>query len=183
MSTQPSPIDYASPGAIQQPKSKRWIAITFFMLMRSPDSSSVAGVSFGTFRQDLASGNVQSIVVFSDELEYTTHRSIQINSPVQAASAATVTRVRLAQDMGRDWRFTQWLIETGNAQRNMPAPDIRFNNQQNLVVNLLLPLIPWLLIFAFIYFFVFRVFRQQQATLTNPTPVHVIIANPEALRS
>jgi ATP-dependent Zn protease len=193
MSNQPPPLDYATPGTSQRPRSRRglifgmifaFLAVMFFMLMRAPDTARGTGVSFGKFQQDLATGNVRSIVIFGDELEYTAYRPIVTNSPVQAASGQITARVRLARDMGHDWRFTQWVMETANSQRNATNPDIHFSSQSDLIANLLLPLIPWLLIFTFIYLFFFRgLWRQQAAVLANPRPTHVVIDNPEALRS
>ena len=39
------------------------------------------------------------------------------------------------------------------------APSLKVENNSNLVMNILVPLIPWLLIFAIIYFFIFRQLR------------------------
>ena len=46
----------------------------------------------------------------------------------------------------------------------------------NLLLNILVPLIPWLLIFFFIWFFVFRVLRRAQTTPAEP--MRVIVVNP-----
>src|SRR6185312_1979988 len=53
-----------------------------------------------------------------------------------------------------NWEFTQKLIDaTGK------TTDIRAEPSNNVLVNILLPLVPWLLILAFIWFFVFRQLR------------------------
>jgi cell division protease FtsH len=48
--------------------------------------------------------------------------------------------------------YARILDNRGNAKVN-------FSNSQNLLLNILVPLIPWLLIFGFIWFFVFRQLR------------------------
>ena len=42
---------------------------------------------------------------------------------------------------------------------NPSGADIKAENSQNLLMNILIPLIPWLLVFGFIWFFVFRQLR------------------------
>jgi cell division protease FtsH len=48
--------------------------------------------------------------------------------------------------------YDRILDQRGNAR-------VSFRNNQNLILNILVPLIPWLLIFGFIWFFVFRQLR------------------------
>ncbi|MGH7215325.1 MAG: ATP-dependent zinc metalloprotease FtsH, partial [Tepidisphaeraceae bacterium] len=52
-----------------------------------------------------------------------------------------------------DFNYTKWIIESAG------DTVVKVENSQNLLINLLLPLIPWLLIFGFIWFFVFRQLR------------------------
>lgn len=190
MSNVPPPIDYASLGFTPQPKPKGgrhligWmlfigLAIMFFLLMRQGNSSrSAQAVSFGRFRSDLLAGNVRSVFVSSDELEYTVYSGTRTsaNSVTPPTFPSTNNRVQLPQDMGKDWRFIQWLSE----EHSNVLTDIQFANDQNLVINLLLPLIPWLLIFGFIYFFVFRTLRNNQNQRWQK-PMPVVIVNPDSL--
>ena len=182
MTNQPPIAEYASPGMVP-PRKTPWrglvgwmifvgLAIMFFMLMRQ-GRTSAATVSFGQFQTDLIAATVQQVTVSPDEVEYTTTRAVRTNNPVIAGSSASVCRVRLAQDMGKDFRFIEWLLRQSDS-----PPDIRFDNQSNIVVNLLLPLIPWLLIFGFIWFFVLRQLRNaNNQRWQKPTPV--VIVNPE----
>ena len=182
MSSQPPIAEYASPGMTPIRRTGRslfgWmlfvgLAILFFLLMRQGRSSTPT-VSFGQFQTDLAAAVVQQVTVSPDEVEYTTTRAVRTNNPVVAGSSVTICRVQIAQDMGKDFRFIEWL----STQSDSP-PDIRFDNQSNIVVNLLLPLIPWLLIFGFIYFFVFRQLRNAR-NQTWQKPMPVVIVNPES---
>jgi ATP-dependent Zn protease len=144
-------------------------------MRQGKSSRSAQAVSFGQFRSDLLAGNVRGVVISSDELEYTaysgTRTSASSLSPARYPS--TNNRVQLPQDMGKDWRFIQWISE----EHSNVLTDIQFTIDQNLVINLLLPLIPWLLIFGFIYFFVFRALRNQRWQ----KPMPVVIVNPDSL--
>src|SRR5438552_9013191 len=64
-------------------------------------------------------------------------------------------RVPLPEGTTSNWAFTQWLIEN----RGDAGLGVR-DGGQNLLVNIFVPLIPWLLIFGFIWFFVFRQLRR-----------------------
>ena len=66
---------------------------------------------------------------------------------------------------------TRILDKRGNAK-------VGFENNQNLLLTILVPLIPWLLIFGFIWFFVFRMLRAQQQQRREPTPVVVVNRGP-----
>lgn len=57
--------------------------------------------------------------------------------------------------VGSPW-YMQWVQDLSRKSNNA---SLKAENNANLVMNLLLPLIPWLLIFAFIWFFVFRQLR------------------------
>ena len=67
-------------------------------------------------------------------------------------------RTQLPAGMGADWAFVQFLLEKSG---DTASVEVRTGN--NYVVNILLPLIPWLLIFLFIWFFVFRQLRKASA--------------------
>ena len=59
--------------------------------------------------------------------------------------------------MASNGTFMQWLVDTG------PHSEVKVENSPNIIVNLLIPFVPWLLIFGFIWFFVFRQLRNSAA--------------------
>ena len=62
-------------------------------------------------------------------------------------------KVQLPPEVASNWLFHQWLLtHCGDAK-----VEIKSNN--SYVMNIILPVVPWLLIFAFIWFFVFRQIR------------------------
>lgn len=78
-------------------------------------------------------------------------------------------RTALPSGSAGNWLFTQWLLGHGSV-----TVDVESSN--SLVTNFVLPFIPWLVIFFFIWFFVFRQLRSRP---TAVTPMPVIIMNPE----
>ncbi len=59
-------------------------------------------------------------------------------------------KTELPQGTSSSWQFTQWLLD------NRGSAVIEVRNNTNLLIQVLLPLVPWVLIFGFIWFFVFR---------------------------
>jgi ATP-dependent Zn protease len=72
--------------------------------------------------------------------------------------------------MGASWGFIQWLLD------NRGMAEIGCSSSQNLVLQVILPFIPWLLIFGFIWFFIFRRFRAQSG---RAAPMPVVVVNSE----
>ena len=62
-------------------------------------------------------------------------------------------KVILPPDLVSSPQFIFWLTGHSGEAR------VEYKSQNNYVINILLPLIPWLLIFGFIWFFVFRQLR------------------------
>ena len=111
-------------------------------------------------------GFASKVMLDGDEI------SGQFRSPVRVGAAVvSVFRTHLPADVGHNWTFTQWLLE------NSPNAEIRAAPSNSILTNFILPFIPWLLILAFIWFFVFRQLRRNSVQPKQPTPV--IIVNPE----
>jgi cell division protease FtsH len=185
---QPPPppyVDYASPGAGPPRAGRRffqglfgWVlfiglAVMLFIVLQSNKTASVE-VPLSSFLGDLAAGNFKEVVVDGETLRG------WLSTPRPIGNATGVTRIRaeLPPTTSQSWAFIQWLND------NRQGATIRVENNQNLMVNLLLPVIPWLLIFAFIWFFIFRQLRaagrqQQQQQQEEPKPVPVYLVNPE----
>lgn len=163
-------VDYASPNFA--PRKNRggligWalfifigLAVMFVMLMKQ-GRSNFPIVSLSQLSADIETGNVSIVNVSDDELTY-----------VAAAPGAPVVRVNLLQGMGKDWNFVHWLM----ADHNGKAATVNYDTNGNMVNNLILPLIPWLLIFFFCWLFFARMLK----IAMRPRPV--VIVNPEALQ-
>src|SRR5690349_10020375 len=102
-------------------------------------------VPLSFFQDQLATDNVKSVDVEKDLLVG------ELNAPQpRANNSITTFRTALPEGTTSQWTLTQWLI----ANRHNAVVNVR--NQNSLVLNSLVPLIPWLLIFGFMWFFMLR---------------------------
>ena len=159
----PPPLQYATPAP--QPRAPRrhlfgWVlflglAVMLFLLLnrRSTATSNIRQVPLSEFTTRLERNEVTRIVVESDAL---TGDYLPANAKA-AGSLPQPFRTPLPPATGESWPFLQWLLE------HRGTAEVTVRNQSSLVVNILLPIIPWLLIFAFIWFFVFRQLRKSAA--------------------
>jgi cell division protease FtsH len=167
------PINHQSPQTpTREEKPRRhlfgwilWIglAITLFLLLNhSRNAKSAESLPLSTFRELLQDDAVARVTVQDDEL------SGQLKS--NQRTGIVDFRTTLPQGTSSSWTFTQWLLEN----RGTAVVDAR--NDRNLLLQILLPLVPWVLIFGFIWYFVFRQLRKGR--LGNE-PMRVVIVGHE----
>jgi cell division protease FtsH len=168
----PPTMDYATPGSAPPRSLFRslfgWVlfiglAIMLFLVLNNKQRTSTP-VSLSEFSEQLARGNIKVVIVENEILRGQYFRPV-------AGVAAFQTEV--PQGASQSWTFVQWLLE------HREGAEIRVENNQNLLVNLLLPLVPWVLIFGFIWFFVFRQLRRSSTQVSQPRPIPVYITTPE----
>ena len=137
------------------------LAVALFLSLQAnrPDRP---GFTLSRFATELEAGNVSEVEVGQDSLRG------KFNKPIPTRNGGTTTTfgVELGTGTGHTWGFVSWLLAIRN------GADVRMVNDQNLLAAILIPLIPWLLIFAFIWFFVFRQLRNQRAG-QPPVPVYL----------
>ena len=132
------------------------LSVMLFFLLSSKQGP-YRTLPLSAFVQRLETGQISSIVLDGDEISGTT-------------AAGGGYRTTLPPGMSGNWQFVQWLIETGRGASAV----VEVRSQNNLLANIVVPLIPWLLIFSFIWFFVFRQLRkagktnQTTAVITGP---------------
>lgn len=123
------------------------IALVLFMLLQN-GSSHGTSIPLSDFQSLLRTDKVSELTVEGS-------RITGIFSMPQNIRGKSVLRFQTEiPKEAVSWQFTQWLLEQrGDAIVNV-------NNNSNLLLDILVPLIPWLLIFGFIWFFVFRQLRR-----------------------
>lgn len=124
------------------------LAIMLFVLV-SNQRTTHDDTPLSEFWKELEAGNVQTVKVEGDEL------TGEWINPRKNAKMADLKQFRTSIGPGyvADWQFMRDLLEKRR------TAEVRVEVNQSLWLNLLLPLIPWLLIFAIIYFFIFRQLR------------------------
>jgi ATP-dependent Zn protease len=127
----------------------------------------VHDVPLSFVEEQLTSGNVKRVDVEHDQL------SGELAAPRSwDGKSVEAFRTTLPEGTTAQWNFTQWLL----ANRHDAIVNVR--NQSNLVLNILVPLIPWVLIFGFIWFTVFRQLRSQQKAAYTGDALRVHVVNP-----
>jgi cell division protease FtsH len=118
-----------------------------FVLLNSRNNAAVP-VNLDVFWTALAEGQVRKITLEGDEI-------IGEFSVPQDVNGQKVEQFRTAVPTGSsmDWNFTQSILDRRGTMQ------VRVENSSNTLMTIIVPLIPWLLIFGFIWFFVFRQLR------------------------
>src|SRR5207302_5252892 len=134
--------DYASPGVARSGFGKGifgWVlfiglAIMLFVLLRQQQVSA-QDLSLSEFKEMLMAGKIAVVQVQSD----------QLSGDFNSAGAPARFRVQLPQGMGTSWNFVEWVLD------NRGTAEVRCDNGQNLLRQVILPFVPWLLVFGFVW--------------------------------
>lgn len=143
------------------------LAIMIIFLVKN-SRRQTPSVSLGFFSSQLQRGNVDWVDIGKD---YVTG---EFTSP-QNFNNQNVTRFHcpLPEGTTAHWEFSQWVLENASNSRVGVEPS------NDAFMNILVPLIPWFLIFGFIYFFVFRQIRKSSQGTTTAPPVRVVVVGQE----
>jgi cell division protease FtsH len=150
------PIDY---GVLARGPRRWWrgpvgwllfigLVIMLLLLLQRNRPASVA-VTLSDFNNLLAADRLSEISLSDNEAIATVPRGYSPSSNMVTYNAV---RVELPNGLSGDWSFLEQLMQHSI---------VKVDRNDNLLANLLLPLIPWAIIFLFIWFFVFRQLRRQ----------------------
>ena len=142
------------------------LAIMLFLLLNKAPSP-YASIPIDEFTMLLKADRVRSVTVETDRLigEFS-HPQTTGNQGERVQRF----QVQLPAGTTQSWLFMQWLLD------NRQNATVRVENHPNWLLQVIIPLIPWLLIFGFIWFFVFRKLRGAQSTEMKPWPVYFVPA-------
>lgn len=177
------PLPYATPALEFQKRSTwswlKWVVIALVVLLmmgsclflfayRPPNGS--PQIPLSEFRRVLLANGVANVSIDGDSLSGT----FKVSTPImEAAGPVSVTRFETQLPSGTcNWQFVQWLLENAGTAR----VDVSVSN--NFLMQMVVPLIPWILIFGFVVFFLRRSGKTSAAL--RQQPMRVIILNPEA---
>jgi cell division protease FtsH len=124
------------------------LCITLFLLLNKGNAK-YAELTIGDVISQHSAVNVKNVVMQGDELkgEFITEQPFPgYNQPVKFFRAEIPPGTQSA--------LLSYFLENRE-----PRTDLAAENSQSILVSILVPLIPWLLIFGFIWFFVFRQLR------------------------
>jgi cell division protease FtsH len=127
------------------------LAFMLFMLVQKNQRAYTA-INLDTFWAELNNGKVKELTIEGDEVQG------QFSQKLPAAPTGgdvEYFRTTLPTGTSMNWEFTRDVVEKARSSGSA----VKVENNQNILLQVILPLIPWLLIFGFIWFFVFRQLR------------------------
>jgi len=126
-------------------------AILLFVYLKQAGTGSTQPISISAFYQQVDTHNIEKVAIDGDELSGKLKEAKAIN----AGNAKVESfRVILPPGVSQNWEFTKDLVDRLGA-----TADVHAEQNNNILLNTILPVIPWLLIIGFIWFFVFRQLR------------------------
>jgi cell division protease FtsH len=126
-------------------------AILLFVYLKQAGAGSTQPISISAFYQQVDNHNIERVAIDGDELSGKLKEAKAINpGPAKVESF----RVILPPGVSQNWEFTKDLVDRLGA-----TADVHAEQNNNILLNTILPVIPWLLIIGFIWFFVFRQLR------------------------
>jgi cell division protease FtsH len=123
------------------------LAVMLIMLLQK-GSTQYASIALSDFWSQLEQDHIANVTIEGDKLS-------GVLTAQQNIAGQNVMKFQTALPAGTSssWEVTRDILaKRGNAK-------VEVENSQNLLLNIIVPLIPWLLIFGFIWFFVFRQLR------------------------
>ncbi len=174
----PMPLNYGGPDTAPPKPVGRiigWVffiglAAVFFFILQQKNITHQPTIPLSEFRQQLVQNNVKSLTINENAVHGVLVRPITLGS----MGAVTTFETRLPTGMGTNWGFVDWVLTSSG------GAVVITESEGNLVEALVIPLIPWVLVFGFIWFFVFRQLRARSGAQAPPT--RVLLVNPEALK-
>ncbi|HYE17044.1 MAG TPA: ATP-dependent zinc metalloprotease FtsH, partial [Tepidisphaeraceae bacterium] len=127
------------------------LAVMLFIVLQGTRKQA-QDVSMTELEVQARNGNVAELVVDENVVKGKFHRPEE--TPHKIANFRC--EVPLNQ-VSSPW-LMNWVMDLARKKGDITIP-VKAENNQNLLSTILIPLIPWLLIFAFIWFFVFRQLR------------------------
>jgi ATP-dependent Zn protease len=138
------------------------LAIVLYLIL-DLSSGSRQRLPLSDFRIQLLKGNISEIAIDGDSLR---------GSMGISGGGTTAFQTDLPTGVGGNWEFNFWLLEhAGNAR-------VSVDNPTNLWSNILVPLIPWICIFLFIWLLLSRKIRKGKPA---PVPVFMVAPPPDAV--
>jgi cell division protease FtsH len=125
-------------------------ALLFVWLKQSNNQTQTIPLSAFWQQVKATPPNIEKIVIDGDEVSGSFKNAITVGTQSNVKQFKSALPVSTASN----WEFTQTLLEAVGKTATVQAEPTN-----NIIVNILLPLVPWLLILAFIWFFVFRQLR------------------------
>src|SRR5207302_985492 len=128
------------------------LAIMLFLLLKGPHTQATE-ISITDFKNKVEAGKVQSVMIETSDVltgKLVPNEQIAVNG---VQTPVTNFRVQTPAQWTNSWEFGRWLLDHSSTMKIEAEPP------NNFIYQVILPFIPWLLIFGFVWFFIFRQLR------------------------
>jgi cell division protease FtsH len=127
------------------------LAVMLFMWVQKQSRSSTE-INMDRFWTELNNGTVKSVTIEGDDIRG------EFRNKVAGTNGQDILyfRTQVPNGVSMNWEFTRDVLKAASEHG---GASVKAENSQNVLINIIVPLIPWLLIFGFIWFFVFRQLR------------------------
>jgi ATP-dependent Zn protease len=175
-----APLNYATPPRYSMSPKPRgglrrgllgWILViglvfAVIMAVRNKSSPEMTEIPLSDFHRLLREGKIEQVTIEDAEVHGKLDRQVYV--PAVPTKPILYFRAALPANTASNWQFTQWVLDNATGAR------VSADSGGSLLMNIVVPLIPWALIFGFIWFFVFRQLRGQSVRGQQPTPVYIV---------
>lgn len=110
-------------------------------------------IPFSEFLTNMRAGKVQSLTVEGDNLTGKFNEPIVISGLKGGPTKIQKFQTDAPANTLNQWQFVEWL------DKNRGTATVEVVNTNNILMQVIVPLVPWILIFGFVWFFVFRQLR------------------------
>jgi ATP-dependent Zn protease len=140
-----------------------FFALALFLFVGLKQNAAGPSISLSTFYGEVRKSNVASINLDGDEISGT------FRTPLSRNAGISNFRTPLPPGLSGNWEFVHWLMDNSGAE-------VRVEQTNSTLSNMILPLIPWLLILMFIWFIAFPQLRKFKLA---QKPMRVVVVDPE----
>ncbi|HZL36097.1 MAG TPA: ATP-dependent zinc metalloprotease FtsH [Tepidisphaeraceae bacterium] len=126
------------------------IMLVYFVNHNKPD---VTSIGWSEFADRFEHGQVENILVDGNTItgKFVSPQTIPVKGHSEVVSKFQTELIDGSAAQG--WGFTDWLNKNHHSAR------VDIVNTNNFLMQIVLPFVPWVLIFAFVWFFIFRQLR------------------------
>jgi len=128
--------------------------VLMLVIMVQQNMQSRHPISYSEFKTYVANGNIESVVAHESSITGT------FKSPPKDATDPNNREYELEFPVAGEATKFFADIETLANRAGVAPPEMKYEAKNNLFVNILIAMLPWLLIFGLIWFFLFRQIRQ-----------------------
>ncbi|MDB5174547.1 MAG: ftsH, partial [Phycisphaerales bacterium] len=110
-------------------------------------------IPFSEFLAKMRTASVQSLIIEGDNIKGKFNSETVVSGLPNGSAKILKFQTDAPAGTLQQWQFVEWL------DKNRGTATVEVVNTNNILMQVIVPLVPWILIFGFVWFFVFRQLR------------------------